>query len=320
MKKVKVGIIGGGGYTAGELLRILAFHPAVELSFVYSSSQQGKRISQIHEDLFFLDPLRFSASIDDADVLFLCQGHGKAVSFMKDHNIPKKTLVIDLGNDFRIDNNHWVYGLPEINRSDISQATRVANCGCFATAIQLALLPLASKSFLKEDIHISAITGSTGAGQLPRPTTHFSWRNNNISAYKVFNHQHEAEVYQSITQLQDDYKSKLRFIPYRGNFSRGILATVYTKVSLSQDEAVDLFQSYYDKHPFVIIKEDSITVKSVVNTNFCALNITVNDGYIIIQSAIDNLIKGASGQAVQNMNLALGLPEIMGLDLKPIGY
>ena len=179
---------------------------------------------------------------------------------------------------------------------------------------------MAARQLLDDDIHISAITGSTGAGQLPRPTTHFSWRNNNISAYKVFNHQHEAEVYQSIHQLQKGYKGHLRFIPYRGNFSRGILATVYTKVSVEEDEVIGLYQNYYDDHPFVSLKEDAVTVKSVVNTNYCALNVTSKDGYVIIQSVIDNLVKGASGQAVQNMNLALGWDEKAGLELKPIGY
>jgi N-acetyl-gamma-glutamyl-phosphate reductase len=320
MNKIKVGIIGGGGYTAGELLRILAFHPDVEIEFVFSNSQAGKLISDIHEDLFFLNPMRFSPSMGEADVLFLCQGHGKAISFMEENDIPDDVIVIDLGNDFRIDNSHWVYGLPEINRSEISQSSRIANCGCFATAIQLALLPLAEAQLLREDIHISAITGSTGAGQSPTPTTHFSWRNNNISAYKVFNHQHEAEVYQSIHQLQGDFQGKLRFIPYRGNFSRGILATIYTETNMDEEEAKKMFNEYYKDHPFVKIQENGVTVKSVVNTNYCALNVTVNDGQIIIQSVIDNLVKGASGQAVQNMNLALSLPETSGLDLKPIGY
>lgn len=320
MKKRKIGIIGGGGYTAGELLRILAFHPNVEIEYVFSNSQSGKLISEVHEDLFFLNPMRFSSTMGEAEVLFLCQGHGKAVSFMEENEIPDDVLVIDLGNDFRIDNQEWVYGLPEINKLEISQSNRIANCGCFATAIQLALLPLAEAQLLNEDIHISAITGSTGAGQSPSPTTHFTWRNNNISAYKVFNHQHEAEVYQSIHQLQDDFQGKLRFIPYRGNFSRGILATVYTAINKDQDCVKALYQTYYREHPFVSIQENGVTVKSVVNTNYCALNVVVNDGHIIVQSVIDNLVKGASGQAVQNMNLALSLPETAGLDLKPIGY
>jgi N-acetyl-gamma-glutamyl-phosphate reductase len=320
MSKRSVGIIGGGGYTAAELIRILAFHPDVELKYVYSKSQSGKRISEVHEDLFFMDPMTFSSSIEKVDVLFLCQGHGKAKTFIKEHHIPEEALVIDLGNDFRIDNSKWVYGLPEINRSSIQSSRKIANCGCFATAIQLGLLPLAAFQLLSEDIHISAITGSTGAGQMPRPTTHFSWRNNNISAYKVFNHQHEAEVYQSINQLHKSYRGKLRFIPYRGNFSRGILATIYTSIKIKEEGAIALFKEYYEDHPFVQVREHSITLKSVVNSNYCLLNVSVMDGQVIVQSAIDNLVKGASGQAVQNMNLALGFFETSGLELKPLGY
>ncbi len=319
MKKIKVGIVGGGGYTAGELLRILSGHPHVDISFIFSKSQAGKKVSQVHEDLFFLDH-EFTNEIKEVDVLFLCQGHGKAVSFMESQSISEETVVIDLGNDFRINNKEWVYGLPEINKGKITQSHRIANCGCFATAIQLALLPLAANQLLKDDIHISAITGSTGAGQLPRPTTHFSWRNNNVSAYKVFNHQHEDEVYQSIHQLQPDCPGKLRFIPYRGNFSRGILATIYTATDLDEQSAIEMFKDYYSDHSFVKILNNTITLKSVVNTNYCLLNVSVMDEQIIIQSAIDNLVKGASGQAVQNMNLAIGLPENTGLMLKPIGY
>jgi N-acetyl-gamma-glutamyl-phosphate reductase len=320
---INVGIIGGGGYTAGELIRILWFHPEVHLSFVLSESQTGKVLHEVHQDLLFTGDYTFSSIIKPVDVLFLCQGHGRAKAFLKDHHVNPDTIVIDLGNDFRLASDQtmdWVYGLPETHRSLIKTSKRIANCGCFATAIQLALIPLADRGWLKEDIHISAITGSTGAGQSLSPTSHFSWRNNNISSYKVFSHQHEGEINQTIDELQPGYKGKLKFIPYRGNFTRGILATTYTDVDQSLEAVKQVYQEYYHDHPFVLINPQPLALKSVINTNYCHLHLTKCDNTIIIESIIDNLVKGASGQAVQNMNLACGFEETTGLGLKPVAY
>jgi len=320
---IKAGIIGGGGYTAGELIRILWTHPDVHLEFVFSNSQAGRLYHEVHEDLLFTRNQRFTDRIGPADVLFLCQGHGKAKEFIKSHPISDKTLVVDLGNDFRLNSEEsegWVYGLPEINKERIKNSKRIANCGCFATVIQIALIPLAFHKVLTEDIHISAITGSTGAGQSLKPTTHFTWRNNNISTYKVFTHQHEGEIYQTLGQLQNGYKGKLMFVPYRGDFTRGILATSYTKVGLGGEDLVKMYKEYYSDHPFVHISNSPISLKSVVNTNYCNIHISKHKDTVLIQSAIDNLSKGASGQAVQNMNLAFGLAETSGLILKPAAY
>ena len=320
---IKVGIIGGGGYTAGELIRILWTHPSVNLEFVYSNSQAGKLLKEVHEDLLFTGDMKFSSDVYHVDVLFLCQGHGKAIQFFRDHDIGDDIIVIDLGNDFRLQSptsEGWIYGLPELNRESIKKSKRIANCGCFATAIQMGLLPLANLNALEGDVHISAITGSTGAGQSLKPTTHFTWRNNNISAYKVFTHQHEGEIYQSLKQLQQNFTGKLWFVPYRGNFTRGILATLYTHCSLEEEELIEAFTSYYSDHPFVHLTPSSISLKSVVNTNYCNIHVSKYDGMAIIESAIDNLGKGASGQAVQNMNLTLGLDEMTGLLLKSNAY
>ncbi len=320
---IKAGIIGGGGYTAGELIRILYAHPEVDIAFVYSQSQAGKQVYETHEDLLYIRDLVFTDKIGEADVLFLCQGHGKAIAFMNDHGISEETVVIDLGNDFRLKSSpdhEWIYGLPEINRVDIVKSKRVANCGCFATAIQLALLPLAHQGLLADDIHITAITGSTGAGQSLQRTTHFSWRNNNISIYKAFSHQHEGEIHQSLQQLQSGYNGKLRFLPHRGDFTRGILASIYTKYDGDQASAIQLYKDYYRDHPFTIVNDDPVTIKQVVNTNYCYLHVSVHDDMLLIQSVIDNLVKGASGQAVQNMNLVFGLKETTGLNLKPVAY
>ncbi len=320
---IKTGIIGGGGYTAGELIRLLNFHPDVELKFIYSESQQGKKVSEVHEDLLYLDDLRFIGNPEEADVLFLCQGHGNSKAFMENHSINEETLVIDLGNDFRLHqgkNNTWVYGLPELNREKIKISRRIANCGCFATAIQLALLPLAQEQLINADVHISAITGSTGAGQKLQDTTHFTWRQGNVSVYKAFSHQHEGEILQSLSHLQPGFNHRLRFVPYRGNFTRGILASVYTPCTLTESQAIDMYRAYYDSHPFIRITEGPLSLKQVVNTNFCYMKITKSDDLIHIESTIDNLLKGASGQAVQNMNLATGLKENSGLLIKPSGY
>ena len=317
---IQAGIIGGGGYTAGELIRILSAHPEVELSYVYSDSQAGKKVYEVHQDLIYLQQLVFTNEVEDVDVIFLCQGHGKAIGFMDNNRISSETIVIDLGNDFRIGNEKWVYGLPEKNRNEISKAKRIANCGCFATAIQLAILPLAFNKKLIGDIHVSATTGSTGAGQKLQKTTHFTWRNNNISVYKAFDHQHEAEVYQSIHRLHSSYTGKIWFLPHRGDFTRGILSSSYTSSDLTIDQALDLYRNYYKGHPFTIVSDQDISLKQVVNTNYCYLHLSKHGDKLLVQSVIDNLIKGASGQAVQNMNISLGLEETTGLNLKPIAY
>ena len=320
---IKAGIIGGGGYTAGELIRILYLHPEAELRFVYSESQSGKKISAVHEDLAFLGDFEFSDHIQEADVLFLCQGHGRAIEFFENYNIDPKTLVIDLGNDYRLHDppdSPWVYGLPELHRNRIAQSKRIANCGCFATAIQLALLPLAYHNLITDDIHISAITGSTGAGQRLQPTTHFTWRSENISVYKAFTHQHEDEILQSLRLLQPSHDHTLRFVPFRGNFTRGIFASIYTKMNIAGKEAIRLYQDYYKTHPFVFLSDRSVTLKQVVNTNYCYLHLSAHNDILHIESVIDNLLKGASGQAVQNMNIAFGLKEESGLFFKPSAY
>lgn len=316
---IRAGIIGGGGYTAGELLRILVHHPEAEIAFVYSNSQQGKPVSAVHQDLIGTIDLTFASLYNfEVDVLFLCMGHGQSESFLADHQIPDEVVLIDLSQDYRLSKD-FVYGLPELNRASIREQRRIANPGCFATAIQLALLPLAADRALQTDIHVQAITGSTGAGQKPTATSHFSWRNNNVSVYKAFRHQHLHEIKRSLQQLQDDFDQALHFIPVRGNFSRGILACVYTTIDAPETELIGLYNDYYDPHPFVHVTQDSANLKMVVNTNKAVLELHKHADQWLIVSTIDNLTKGASGQAVQNMNLAMGLDETSGLDLKPVG-
>jgi N-acetyl-gamma-glutamyl-phosphate reductase len=313
---IRAGIIGGGGYTAGELLRILINHPAVEITGVQSASQAGKLVSDTHDDLLGETDLRFSAELPvDVDVLFLCMGHGQSPQFLQDNPIADKVAVIDLGNDFRLDE-HWVYGLPELNRERIRHSKRIANPGCFATAIQVALLPLAQARLLKNEMHVNAITGSTGAGQAPSSTTHFSWRANNLSVYKAFKHQHLAEIMRSLGQLQPALAHDLNFIPLRGDFTRGIFATTYTECDLSLEELKKLYADYYAGHPFTVISEVNPHLKQVVNTNKALVYVEKHGNKAFIISAIDNLTKGASGQAVHNMNLIFGLPETTGLSLK----
>ncbi len=313
---IKAGIIGGGGYTAGELLRILIRHPEVEIAGVQSASQAGKLVSDTHDDLLGETNLRFSAELPKSvDVLFLCMGHGQSPQFLQDNPIPENVAVIDLGNDFRLDEN-WVYGLPELNRERIRHSKRIANPGCFATAIQVALLPLAQAGLLKNEIHVNAITGSTGAGQAPSSNTHFSWRANNLSVYKAFNHQHLAEIMRSLGQLQANLAHDLNFIPLRGDFTRGIFATTYTEFDLSVEDLKKLYADYYAEHPFTVISEVNPHLKQVVNTNKALVYVEKHGNKAFIISAIDNLTKGASGQAVHNMNLIFGLPETTGLGLK----
>lgn len=316
---IKIGIIGGAGYTAGELIRILIHHPHVEISFIQSNSQAGLLVSDVHTDLegdFFMT---FSQDIpSQVDLLFLCSGHGQSRDFLSKNKFPESTKIIDLSTDFRLKETagEFIYGLPELNKNKIIKANKIANPGCFATAIQLALLPLAKNNLLKDEVHVNAITGSTGAGQKPVDTTHFSYRNNNVSIYKAFNHQHLSEINESITQLQDSFNQAINFIPVRGDFSRGIFASVYTACDLSEQEIKAIYHDFYGEHPFVKIVEKNPSLKQVVNTNKCILFLEKHDNKILIVSLIDNLLKGASGQAVQNMNLLFGFPETTALQLK----
>ena len=324
---ISIGIIGGSGYTAGELIRILMFHPSAKLDFVYSTTNAGKPLSFAHQDLLGDIEMNFTDTINpNVDVVFLCLGHGKSISFLEQNYFSNQTKIIDLGNDFRLtkDKNFngksFVYGLPELNESDIKKAQFIANPGCFATAIQLALLPLAANGLLNEDVHINATTGSTGAGVSLSETSHFSWRNNNMSHYKAFNHQHLGEINQSIKQLQANFENELIFIPNRGNFPRGIFATLYTTINESLEDIVEKYQTFYTAQPFVTVTTADINMKQVVQTNKCIISLMKKGNRLLITSVIDNLTKGASGQAIQNMNLMFGLDESTGLHLKPSGF
>ena len=321
--KIKVGIIGAAGYTAGELLRILLDHPDATIAFAHSSSNAGAPVWKVHADLAGDIDLIFSDRMpEEPDVLFLCSGHGKSKSFLAGAGLSGKVKIIDLSTDFRIkgEGNDFVYGLPELNKAEIAGADKVANPGCFATAIQLALLPLAKEGLLQDEVHINAITGSTGAGQEQTLTSHFSWRQNNISIYKPFQHQHLAEIGQSLRQLQPGFDNNLNFIPVRGNFARGIFASVYTRSDLNENELSDLFNGYYEEAAFTVVTPENPSLKQVVNTNKCILHVEKHGDKILMVSAIDNLLKGASGQAVQNMNLMFGLSEGAGLRLKAIAF
>ena len=317
---IKAGIIGGAGYTAGELIRLLINHPAVKLKFVHSASNAGNKITDIHSGLYGETDLSFTGEItlDEIDVLFCCSAHGDTRKFLESQPIPESLKIIDLSTDYRIaaPDNKFIYGLPELNREILRSAKYVANPGCFATGIQLALLPLATHALLNQAIHVNAITGSTGAGVKPAETSHFSWRNNNVSIYKPFTHQHLDEIKQSLTQLQPDMQSEIMFIPVRGNFSRGIFATVYTECHESQEDIVQFYQSYYKIHPFTFVTDKCPDLKQVVNTNKCLLHLQKHEDILLITSVTDNLLKGASGQAVQNMNLMFQLDETTGLRLK----
>jgi N-acetyl-gamma-glutamyl-phosphate reductase len=321
---IKVGIIGGAGYTAGELLRILLNHPETEIGFVQSTSNAGNLVSDVHDDLLGETNVRFTAEmpLDSVDVVFLCMGHGKSVEFMQNNTLPKTLKVIDLSHDFRLKRpgNEFVYGLPEINREEIKTAKYIANPGCFATGIQLALLPLAAAGLLTDEVHVQAITGSTGAGQKPTETSHFSWRSSNVSAYKIFEHQHEGEILQSLKQLQPGFDKDFNFVPIRGNHTRGIFVSAYTNFQGSADEANKLFEDYYESHPFVFVTKANPGVKQVVNTNKAIIYLEKHGSKLVIISVTDNLIKGASGQAVQNMNLMFGLDEKTGLNLKSVAF
>jgi N-acetyl-gamma-glutamyl-phosphate reductase len=319
---IKAGIIGGSGYTGGELIRILLNHPATEIDFVFSTTRAGKKITTAHPDLLGVTDLEFTGKVNlKVDVVFLCLGHGNSTAFIKEHAFSADTKIIDLSNDFRlhadakIDGMQFVYGLPELNKIQIENAQYIANPGCFATTIQLALLPLAKANLLENEVHINAVTGSTGAGISPSATSHFSWRNNNVSWYKPFTHQHLSEINESLHSLQNN-TGNLYFMPNRGNFTRGILATSYTKFSGSLADAKKIYQDFYKNAVFTQISEEPINLKQVVNTNQCHVHLHKHDDILLVTSAIDNLLKGASGQAVQNMNLIFGLEEDLGLNLK----
>jgi len=325
--KISAGIIGGAGYTGGEMLRILVNHPNVEIAFVNSKSNTGNYIYEVHTDLFGDTELKFTGDLsNDIDVLFLCVGHGDAKKFLAENDIPDSVKIIDLSQDFRlsqnskINNKTFIYGLPELNREAIRSAQNIANPGCFATCLQLGLLPLAAGSLLNSEVHITATTGSTGAGQSPSATTHFTWRNDNLSIYKAFEHQHLGEISQSLNQLQPENGRTINFIPYRGDYTRGIIASIYLDSDLSGDEAFKLYEDYYASHPFTHVTKRNIDLKQVVNTNKCFIQIAKHGNKLLITGIIDNLTKGASGQAVQNMNLMFGLEETAGLKLKATGF
>jgi N-acetyl-gamma-glutamyl-phosphate reductase len=319
---IKIGIIGGSGYTGGELIRILLNHPHSIIDFVYSTTRAGKKISTAHPDLLGLTQMMFTNDVNlNVDVVFLCLGHGNSTKFLIENDFSENTRIVDLSNDFRLKEDSvlggkkFIYGLPELNKSAIEKSSYIANPGCFATAIQLALLPLAKKKLLNNQIHVNAVTGSTGAGISPSSTTHFSWRNNNVSWYKPFTHQHLGEINESLNSLQED-SGEILFLPNRGNFTRGILATAYTSFKGSLEEAKQLYTDFYKDAEFTQVTEEPIHLKQVVNTNQCHIHLYKHDATLLITAAIDNLLKGASGQAIQNMNLMFGFEENEGLQLK----
>ena len=326
-KKIRVAIAGGTGYTGGELFRILLNHPDVEIVAATTTSSEGTPVASVHRDLIGETELCFGKDLNDPDVIFLCLGHGISRQFVDTHEIGPDCRIIDLGNDFRLDGDyadrHFVYGLCESAREDVRKAHDVANPGCFATAIQLATLPLAAAGLINDEIHVTAITGSTGAGKKPGETTHFSYRSDNISIYKLFTHQHLAEIKLNLCRVSEDkLKAKVNFVPLRGDFTRGIFASVYTRAAegMSQQDYQKLYEDYYASSPFVFHSAEGISMKEVVNTNKGLVHVELHDGYVHIASAIDNLVKGAAGQAVQNMNLMFGLPEDTGLRLKPSAF
>lgn len=320
---IEVGIIGGAGYTAGELIRLLLNHTEVNINFVYSTSNAGNKLYKIHQDLVGNTEMLFTSQVNpNVAVLFLCLGHGNSQSFLEKNSFSEDTKIIDLSNDFRLtaDKNfngfNFVYGLPELQKEVIKNAKNIANPGCFATALQLAILPLAATNLLKSDVHINAVTGATGAGTSLSETTHFSYRDNNFSHYKAFTHQHLGEINQTVKQLQSNYTGDIHFVPNRGNFSRGIYATSYTHFEDSLETAIKIYKEYYKDAAFTFVSEDDVHLKQVVNTNKCLIHLVKHKNKLLITSSIDNLLKGASGQAIQNMNLLFGFKETLGLQLK----
>lgn len=322
--KIKVGVVGGAGYTGGETIRLLLNHPQVELTFVHSRSNAGNGLEVVHPDLLGETKLKFTDSLkQDVDVIFLCLGHGESKKFLQENQINSSIKIIDLSQDFRlgdsINGREFVYGLPEVNKELLKKANNIANPGCFATAIELGLLPLAKLGVLKE-VYTTGITGSTGAGQKLQDTTHFTWRANNISAYKTLVHQHLNEINRTIKQIQLGYEGQINFVPWRGDFTRGIFVSSIITIGKSLDELKSLYKDYYAQHPFTIVSDQTIDLKQVINTNKCVIGLEKEGGKLVVHSAIDNLLKGASGQAVQNMNLMFGLVETLGLQLKSIAF
>ena len=326
---IRVGILGAAGYTGGELIRLLLNHPEAEIVFANSESNAGNPVCDVHEGLIGDTELKFSADMpfDKVDVVFFCFGHGKSEAFLKEHTIPANVKIIDLAQDFRVKDEglrvkdyDFIYGLPELNREAIRKAQHVANPGCFATCIQLGLLPAAKMGLLKYDVSVNAITGSTGAGQKPGATTHFSWRNNNLSIYKPFTHQHLAEIRQSLVQQQGSLDVDIDFIPYRGDFARGIFTTEVIRTKANADEVIAAYKEYYSDAAFTHYSDKSLDLKQVVNTNKCLVHIDAFDNKLLVTSCIDNLLKGAVGQAVQNMNLMFGIDETAGLRLKASAF
>ena len=320
---LEVGIIGGAGYTAGELIRLLLNHPKTNINFVYSTSNAGNKLYQVHQDLIGSTEISFTNKINtEIDVLFLCLGHGNSKAFLEKTTFSSATKIIDLSNDFRLSQDavfqgkHFVYGLPELNTTAIQSAQYIANPGCFATAIQLAIFPLAANDLVEDAIHVNAVTGATGAGTALSATTHFTWRVDNFSHYKAFNHQHLGEIHQTVNQLQSNFNTEINFMPNRGNFSRGIFATTYIKFEGSIEKAKEIYHNDYKDAAFTFVSDNDIHMKQVVNTNKCLLHLVKHGNKLLITSTIDNLLKGASGQAIQNMNLMVGFDEMVGLNLK----
>jgi N-acetyl-gamma-glutamyl-phosphate reductase len=321
--KKKIGIIGGAGYTAGELLRILINHPEVEIGFVHSTSNAGQPVTAVHGGLLGETDLVFSEThpLNEVDILFLCSAHGHSRKFWEENERPEGLMVIDLAQDFRDESNGYVYGLPEVNLGRIAGSRSVANPGCFATALQLSLVPLAAAGLLPDgEINITALTGSTGAGVKPGATTHFSWRNDNVSVYKPFTHQHLKEIGMTLARLQPGNKSRINFIPMRGDFARGIFAVTTLDCPLSEEEVTKLYKDYYADAPFAVVNDNPIDLKQAVNTNKAVIHVEKHEGKLLVTCAEDNLLKGASGQAVQNMNIMLGLDQRTGLRLKPSAF
>ncbi len=315
---IRVGIAGGAGYTAGELLRLLINHPSVEIKYIQSESHKGEPISSVHSDLLYSDLTFSDINFEDIDVLYICMGHGNSAKFLAENPMPESVKIIDLSNDFRLkaDAGEFVYGAPELNREQIRKARCVANPGCFATSINLALLPLAAAGLLPEDVTVTGITGSTGAGQKPTPDTHFSNRNANLSNYKVFTHQHLGEIGETVVAAGGSEQTDIAFVPVRGCHARGIMSDVVVRVDADLEQIYDIYNKYYAEHPFVCVSAKPVYMKQVVNTNYSFLSLQKSGRKLLITSVVDNLLKGASGQAVQNMNLMFGLPEDEGLRLK----
>ena len=315
---IRVGIAGGAGYTAGELLRLLINHPSVEIKYIQSESHKGEPVSSVHTDLLYSQLVFSDIDFEDIDVLYICMGHGNSAKFLAENPMPESVKIIDLSNDFRLkaDAGEFVYGAPELNREQIREARCVANPGCFATSINLALLPLAAAGLLPEDVTVTGITGSTGAGQKPTPDTHFSNRNANLSNYKVFTHQHLGEIGETVVAAGGSEQTDIAFVPVRGCHARGIMSDVVVRVDEDLEQLYDIYKKYYAEHPFVCVSDKPVYMKQVVNTNYCFLSLQKSGRKLLITSVVDNLLKGASGQAVQNMNLMFGLPEDEGLRLK----